>query len=78
VSCGGVCVQSAYQLPKISGTLSIRFRLPECSTLIEVTGRIVWTDRDGTVGIRFTNAPQHSQIAVNQWLKEKQEVEGWL
>ncbi|MGA2963285.1 MAG: sigma 54-interacting transcriptional regulator [Candidatus Korobacteraceae bacterium] len=78
VSCGGVCVQSAYQLPKISGTLSIRFRLPECSTLIEVTGRIVWTDRDGTVGIRFTNAPQHTQIALNQWLKEKQEVEGWL
>ncbi len=78
VSCGGVCLQGAYQLPKISGNLSISFRLPECNTPIEATGRIVWTDREGTVGIRFTNASQHSQIALNQWLKEKQEAEGWL
>ena len=45
---------------------------------IEATGRIVWTDRDGTVGIRFVNAPRHSQLALNQWLKAKQEVEGWV
>jgi DNA-binding NtrC family response regulator len=78
VSCGGVCLQGAHQLPKISGNLSISFRLPECNTPIEATGRIVWTDREGTVGIRFVNASQHSQIALNQWLKEKQEAEGWL
>jgi DNA-binding NtrC family response regulator len=78
VSCGGVCLQGAQQLPKISGSLSISFQLPECDTPIEATGRIVWTDREGTVGIRFVNASQHSQIALNQWLKAKQEVEGWL
>ncbi len=38
VSCGGVCLQGAQQLPKISGTLSISFQLPECSTPIEATG----------------------------------------
>jgi hypothetical protein len=78
VSCGGVCLQGAHQLPKISGNLSITFRLPGSNTPIEATGRIVWTDREGTVGIRFVNASQHSQIALNQWLKEKQEAEGWL
>jgi DNA-binding NtrC family response regulator len=78
VSCGGVCLQGAHQLPKISGNLSITFRLPGSNTPIEATGRIVWTDREGTVGIRFTNASQQSQIALNQWLKEKQEAEGWL
>jgi transcriptional regulator with GAF, ATPase, and Fis domain len=78
VSCGGVCLQGAHQLPKILGNLSISFELPGCNTPIEATGRIVWTDPDGTVGIRFTNAPQHSQIALNQWLKEKQAAEGWL
>jgi DNA-binding NtrC family response regulator len=78
VSCGGVCLQGAHQLLKIIANLSISFELPGCNKPIEATGRIVWTDPDGTVGIRFTNAPQHSQIALNQWLKEKQEVEGWL
>jgi len=78
VSCGGVCLQGVQQLPKTSGILSISFRLPGCGTPIEATGRIVWTDRQGAVGIRFVNAPQHSQIALNQWLKAKQEVEGWL
>jgi DNA-binding NtrC family response regulator len=78
VSCGGVCLQDAQKLPKISGNLTISFQLPECDTVIEATGRIVWTDREGTVGIRFVNAPQHSQMALNQWLKAKQEVEGWL
>jgi two-component system nitrogen regulation response regulator GlnG len=78
VSCGGVCLQGAHQLPKISGNLSITFRLPGSNTPIEATGRIVWTDREGTVGIRFTNASQQSQICLNQWLKEKQEAEGWL
>jgi hypothetical protein len=78
VSCGGVCLQGAHQLPKISGNLSITFRLPGSNTPIEAIGRIVWTDREGTVGIRFTNASQHSQIALNQWLKQKQEAEGWL
>jgi len=78
VSCGGVCLQDAHHLPRISGILSIKFQLPECSVPIEATGRIVWTDREGTVGIRFVNAAHHSQMALNQWLKEKQEAEGWL
>jgi len=78
LSCGGACLQGAHQLPRTLGNLSISFELPGCNTPIDATGRIVWADLDGTVGIRFINAPQHSQIALNQWLKEKQEAEGWL
>ncbi len=77
VSCGGLCLQGAQELPRLGGDLSIRFHLPECDTTIEAKGRIVWTDHEGAVGIRFLNAPQHSQIVLNQWLKEKQEKEGW-
>ena len=78
ISCGGVCLQGAQELPKNTGNLSISFELPGCDSPIEATGRIVWADPEGTVGVRFTTAPQHSQIILNQWLKQKQEVEGWL
>jgi len=78
ISCGGVCLQGAQKLPKNTGNLSISFELPGCNNPIEAKGRIVWADPEGTVGVRFTTAPQHSQIILNQWLKQKQEVEGWL
>jgi DNA-binding NtrC family response regulator len=77
VSCGGICVKGAQELPKTSGTLSIRLNLPGCTAPVEATGKIVWTDREGTFGIRFVNAPRGTQLALNDWLKQKQEVEGW-
>jgi DNA-binding NtrC family response regulator len=77
VSCGGLCVKGAPDLPKTSGTLAIHLSLPGCTTPVEATGKVVWADREGTFGIRFINAPRGTQLALNDWLKQKQEVEGW-
>jgi len=77
VSCGGICLKGAQALPRTGGTLSIRLSLPDCDTPVEAVGKLVWTDREGTAGIRFVNAPRSTQLALNNWLKQKQEVEGW-
>ncbi len=77
VSCGGICIRGAQKLPKTGGALSIRLNLPGCSAPVDAVGKIVWSDRQGAMGIRFVNAPRDTQLALSDWLKQKQEVEGW-
>jgi CheY-like chemotaxis protein len=46
-----------------------QFALPENSSLIRLSGEVMWQDSSGRVGIRFAQVPPTSRRVLNQWLQ---------
>jgi len=50
-------------------TVQIRFDLPSTEhPLMEVTGEVVWTDGQGTAGVRFLHMPDLTRKRLQSWL----------
>jgi hypothetical protein len=51
--------------------LTLRFSLPGKHGVVEATGELAWTNRQGGAGIRFVAVPERSQQRLERWLAQR-------
>ncbi len=59
----------------INGPVYLRFVLPECESLVEGKGEVVWSDAQGRAGIRFLHPLARGGQELMQWLAERMHPE---
>jgi CheY-like chemotaxis protein len=64
----GTAVQSERKLPP-DCRIYFQFALPGHTSLIRLSGEVVWRDSTGRVGMRFVNVPTSSRRVLRNWLK---------
>jgi CheY-like chemotaxis protein len=64
----GTAVQSTSHLPT-DCRVYFQFALPGHSSLIRLSGEVVWRDANGRVGMRFVSVPTSSRRVLSNWLK---------
>lgn len=63
----GTAVQSEKKLPP-DCRVYFEFALPGHSSLVRLSGEVVWQDFTGRVGMRFVNVPSTSRKVLRNWL----------
>lgn len=63
----GTAVQSEKKLPP-DCRVYFQFALPGHTSLIQLSGEMVWQDSSGRVGMRFLNVPSSSRRVLRNWL----------
>jgi CheY-like chemotaxis protein len=64
----GTALQSDRKLPP-DCRVYFQFALPGHTSLIQLSGEVVWRDRNGRVGMRFVNVPTSSRRVLGNWLR---------
>jgi CheY-like chemotaxis protein len=64
----GTAVQSERKLPP-DCRVYFQFALPGHTSLIRLSGEVVWQDSAGRVGMRFVNVPTSSRRVLRSWLQ---------
>jgi CheY-like chemotaxis protein len=64
----GSAVQSVRKLPP-DCRVYFQFALPGHTSLIRLSGEVVWQDSAGRVGMRFVNVPTSSRRVLRTWLQ---------
>ena len=64
----GMAFRSDSKLPPYC-KVYFQFALPGNSSLIRLSGEVMWQDSSGRVGIRFAHVPQSSRRVLNDWLQ---------
>jgi CheY-like chemotaxis protein len=64
----GTAVQSERKLPP-DCRVYFQFALPGHTSLIRLSGEVVWRDSSGRVGMRFVNVPTSSKRVLSNWLR---------
>ncbi len=77
LSSGGMCVSGVENPLQYAGELELRFTLPESDAPVETKARVAWADVQKKAGLRFINFPVEAQLALDRWLNQRQQEEGW-
>jgi DNA-binding NtrC family response regulator len=77
ISSGGICIDGLDNPLHCSGTLDVRFPMPETGMLVEAKAQVAWADVNKKAGLRFTDFPIDAKITLDRWLNTKQHEEGW-
>jgi CheY-like chemotaxis protein len=64
----GTAVQSERKLPP-DCRVYFQFALPGHTSIIRLSGEVVWQDSAGRVGMRFVNVPTSSRRVLGNWIK---------
>jgi CheY-like chemotaxis protein len=64
----GTALQSDRKLPP-DCRVYFQFALPGHTSLIQLSGEVVWRDANGRVGMRFVNVPTSSRRVLGNWLR---------
>jgi CheY-like chemotaxis protein len=64
----GIALRSDRKLPPYC-KVYFQFALPENTSLVRLSGEVMWQDSSGRVGIRFAQVPQSSRRVLNDWLQ---------
>jgi CheY-like chemotaxis protein len=64
----GTAVQSERKLPP-DCRVYFQFALPGHTSMIRLSGEVVWQDSAGRVGVRFVNVPTSSRRVLRSWLQ---------
>ena len=64
----GIALRSDGKLPPYC-KVYFQFALPGNTSLIRLSGEVMWQDSSGRVGIRFAQVPQTSRRVLNDWIK---------
>ena len=64
----GIAVRSDSKLPPYC-KVYFQFALPGNTSLVRLSGEVMWQDSSGRVGIRFAQVPQSSRRVLNDWLQ---------
>jgi CheY-like chemotaxis protein len=64
----GIAFRSDGKLPPYC-KVYFQFSPPQSTSLIRLSGEVMWQDSSGRVGIRFSQVPQTSRRVLNDWLQ---------
>jgi CheY-like chemotaxis protein len=64
----GIALRSDSKLPPYC-KVYFQFALPGNTSLVRLSGEVMWQDSSGRVGIRFAQVPQGSRRVLNGWLQ---------
>ncbi len=64
----GIAFRSDSKLPPYC-KVYFQFALPENTSLVRLSGEVMWQDSSGRVGIRFAQVPRSSRQVLNDWLQ---------
>jgi CheY-like chemotaxis protein len=64
----GIALRSDSKLPPYC-KVYFQFALPGDTSLVRLSGEVMWQDSSGRVGIRFAQVPQSSRGLLNDWLQ---------
>jgi len=64
----GIALRSDSKLPPYC-KVYFQFALPGNTSLVRLSGEVMWQDSSGQVGIRFAQVPQRSRRVLNDWLQ---------
>jgi CheY-like chemotaxis protein len=64
----GIALRSDSKLPPYC-KVYFQFALPENTSLVRLSGEVMWQDSSGRVGIRFAQVPQSSRRLLSDWLQ---------
>lgn len=64
----GIALRSDSKLPPYC-KVYFQFSLPGNTSLVRLSGEVMWQDSSGRVGIRFAQVPQSSRQVLNDWLQ---------
>ena len=64
----GIALRSDSKLPPYC-KVYFQFALPGNTSLVRLSGEVMWQDSSGRVGIRFAQVPQSSRRLLNDWLQ---------
>jgi CheY-like chemotaxis protein len=64
----GIAFRSDSKLPPYC-KVYFQFALPENTSLVRLSGEVMWQDSSGRVGIRFAQVPRSSRRVLNDWLQ---------
>jgi CheY-like chemotaxis protein len=64
----GIAFRSDSKMPPYC-KVYFQFSLPENTSLIRLSGEVMWQDSSGRVGIRFAQVPRSSRRVLNDWLQ---------
>lgn len=64
----GIALRSDSKLPPYC-KVYFQFALPGNTSLVRLSGEVMWQDSSGRVGIRFAQVPQRSRRVLNDWLQ---------
>jgi len=64
----GIAFRSDSKLPPYC-KVYFQFSPPQSTSLIRLSGEVMWQDSSGRVGIRFSQVPQTSRRVLNDWLQ---------
>jgi len=73
LSQGGISLTCPHLL-RPQQMLLIRFGLPGTSELLCLSGIVIWTRTDGSVGIRFAEVPAPTQKVLREWVEDRLEL----
>ncbi len=65
----GIAIKAERALPPFC-KVYFEFKLPEQTTVIRLSGDVMWTDFMGRVGLQFSKVPQSSRQVLDAWLRE--------
>jgi CheY-like chemotaxis protein len=66
----GIAFRSDGKLPPYC-KVYFQFALPGNTSLVRLSGEVMWQDSSGRVGIRFAQVPRASRHLLNDWLQAK-------
>lgn len=67
ISEAGAAIQTSSSW-EISRVVNLCLDLSETKTYLQTTGRVVWADRSGRIGVRFPDLPAASRRKLQEWL----------
>jgi putative methionine-R-sulfoxide reductase with GAF domain len=67
ISEAGAAIQTSSSW-EISRVVNLCLDLSATKTYLQTTGRVVWADRTGRIGVRFQNLPAASRRKLQEWL----------
>ena len=68
LSAGGMGVHNVQQALPLNEELTVAFSLPESDEQVSLRGVVVWTEENGTAGIRFVNVSDAKLAVLRCWL----------
>src|ERR1700690_1543764 len=71
LSDSGAAMQCKNGHLQYSGNLNMDFALPGDSDRLQVTGELVWQNKDGAAGVSFLDMASHARRRLAQWIKDE-------
>jgi transcriptional regulator with PAS, ATPase and Fis domain len=76
LSVGGAAMSLRTAL-KFGSSVALKFQLPGSEEMLEMNGRVAWSNSEGDHGIQFRDLKPQVRSTLQRWLHEHMKKEGW-